>query len=111
LAEVLPDPRLPAPDEVLCEREEQQERSQQVAELLAHLTERERTVLTLAFGLGEAGVQQRCGYAEIGRRLGLSRERVRQLYEGALTTLRHRAAQQNGVRPMECVTNKQSSEV
>lgn len=54
---------------------------------LAGLPERERRVLEWRFGLaGDAPLT----LAEIGRRLGLSRERVRQLERRALETLRER---------------------
>jgi RNA polymerase primary sigma factor len=53
--------------------------------MLARLTARERRVLQLRFGLVD---DHRCSMDEIGRRLGLSRERVRQVERGALCKLR-----------------------
>jgi RNA polymerase primary sigma factor len=53
---------------------------------LGHLDERERRVLELRFGLGEAGGVQR-SLEEIGRELGLTRERIRQLEAHAMARL------------------------
>jgi RNA polymerase primary sigma factor len=53
--------------------------------MLARLTARERRVLRLRFGLVDG---RRCSLEEIGRRLGVSRERVRQIQKEALTRLR-----------------------
>jgi RNA polymerase primary sigma factor len=53
--------------------------------MLARLNARERRVLQLRFGLVD---HRRCSLEEIGRRLGLSRERVRQVERGALCKLR-----------------------
>jgi RNA polymerase sigma factor (sigma-70 family) len=58
---------------------------QAVQEELACLPERMRQVIELAYGL--AG-HERISLAEIGRRLGLTRERVRQVRNDALVLLR-----------------------
>ncbi|MGH3116965.1 MAG: sigma-70 family RNA polymerase sigma factor [Gaiellales bacterium] len=55
---------------------------------LGHLDERERRVLELRFGLGEAGGEQR-SLEDIGRELGLTRERIRQLEAHAMARLEH----------------------
>ena len=52
---------------------------------LAQLDERERRVLELRFGLGEAG--EATSLEEIGRQLGFTRERIRQLEAEALRRL------------------------
>lgn len=54
--------------------------------MVARLTARERRVLRLRFGLVDG---RRCSPEEIGRRLGLSRERVGQIEREALARLRH----------------------
>jgi RNA polymerase sigma factor (sigma-70 family) len=61
----------------------------QVRSLLARLTQREQDVLASRFGLDG---HRRERLAEIGARLGISAERVRQIEELALAKLRHAAA-------------------
>ena len=68
-------------------------RSQALAHALAALQEREREVLTLRYGLGGSEPKT---LEEIGRRLGLTRERVRQI---EVETLRRLAT----LREMEAV--------
>ena len=72
----------PGPEAVADERQLEQEARRALAEAL---TEREQLVLRLRFGLGT-----RHGYPleQIGQRLGLTRERVRQIERGALDKLR-----------------------
>ena len=53
---------------------------------LATLTERERTVMRLYYGLGDEGAMT---LEEIGKRLGLTRERIRQIKDQAIERLRH----------------------
>jgi RNA polymerase primary sigma factor len=52
---------------------------------LATLTDRERDILKMFFGIGV----QEMTLEEIGDRLGLTRERVRQIKEKAIRRLRH----------------------
>jgi RNA polymerase primary sigma factor len=54
---------------------------------LASLDERERQVLELRFGLGKSGEQK--SLEQIGRELGLTRERIRQLEAHAMARLEH----------------------
>ena len=55
-------------------------------EALGHLEERERRVLELRFGIGTANGEQ-MSLEQIGRELGLTRERIRQLEAGAMKRL------------------------
>jgi RNA polymerase primary sigma factor len=59
-------------------------RNEALMQALAILGERQRTVIVLRFGLYESEPET---LDEIGRRLGISRERVRQLETGALERL------------------------
>ena len=79
LGELLPDTRIDSPEEEL----EQVQRRRVVQRALTTLPERERIILDRHYGLsGEPQTLQ-----EIGRQLGLTRERVRQLEAHALATL------------------------
>lgn len=75
----VPDSRPIRTTERLIERDE-------VKQLLSRLSDRERDVLAAHFGLGEQ--EEEATYAEVGQRLGLSKERVRQIERGALAKLR-----------------------
>lgn len=57
-----------------------------VAEALATLTERERRVLALRFGIDDGRART---LEEVGREMGVTRERIRQIEAKALRTLRH----------------------
>jgi RNA polymerase primary sigma factor len=70
----------PLPDELV----EDSLRSQTLAEALRALPERHRTVVVLRYGLDDADPKT---LEEIGRRLGLTRERVRQIEVEALKRL------------------------
>ncbi|HUK95254.1 MAG TPA: sigma-70 family RNA polymerase sigma factor [Gaiellaceae bacterium] len=70
----------PLPDEQV----EVTMRCQALGEALAALSERERRVLVLRYGLGDADPKT---LEDIGRRLGLTRERVRQIETEALKRL------------------------
>ena len=59
---------------------------QEVARLLSELGERERVILRLRFGLDDG---QPRTLDEIGQRLGVTRERIRQLEAAAMSKLRH----------------------
>ncbi|MGQ0743489.1 MAG: RNA polymerase sigma factor RpoD [Acidimicrobiales bacterium] len=60
--------------------------SEAVAEALAGLTERERQVMRLRFGLDDGQVRT---LEEVGREFGVTRERIRQIEAKTLAKLRH----------------------
>jgi len=79
-ADQVPDTRAPAPDDLILE----QNQLERLRELLDRLGERTSTVLRLRYGLnGEEPLTLK----EIGRRVGLTRERVRQIESEALGRL------------------------
>jgi RNA polymerase primary sigma factor len=80
-ARTLEDKRVTAPDVPLCRQEEQH----RVRVLLAQLDEREAKVLRLRFGLDD---QQPKTLEVVGKHLGVTRERARQLVTQALNKLR-----------------------
>jgi RNA polymerase primary sigma factor len=82
LLDYLADTVNPTPDERMFEKA----LIESIEEALAHLKERESKILRLYFGLdgGEPMTLE-----EIGALLGITRERVRQIKEKALTRLRH----------------------
>jgi len=82
LGDLLPDPAALRPDDVA----EAQELAAAVRAALATLTPRERAILTARHGLDDAPPRT---LNEIGRGLGLTRERVRQIKARALRQLQH----------------------
>lgn len=62
------------------------ELSGRVEEVLGSLTEREEMIIRMRFGIG---VKAEFTLEEIGRRLNVSRERIRQIEKKALNRLRH----------------------
>jgi len=70
---------------------------QEVAKLLSGLGERERVILRLRFGLDDGEPRT---LDDIGKRLGVTRERIRQLEAAAMSKLRHPSSL-NGVPPPE----------
>jgi RNA polymerase primary sigma factor len=83
LGSLVPDARAVAPDAAL----EQADELQQVLQFVDELDDRERAVLQLRFGL--AGEEPKT-LQEAGQRLNLTRERVRQIEQHALATLREK---------------------
>ncbi len=82
LSSGIADSRTNAPSERICSEEARDE----ALRLMQKLPPREQDVLKLKFGLDGAGESRSLG--EVGERLGLSRERVRQLERRALGRLR-----------------------
>jgi len=79
-AELLADDRTPEPQDIIFSDAE----SAMLKELLDQIDEREATILRLRFGLDEG---EGMTLKDIGRRVGLTRERVRQIEAGALRKL------------------------
>lgn len=82
LQEALPDPDMPTPEETVIEDDMYHD----IHDALNTLPERDQDILNLYFGLDNT---QSATYQNIGNRLGISRERVRQIKEDALKKLRH----------------------
>ena len=82
LGDLIADARIEEP----LEQVERGIHQEQLGRWLGHLTEQEREVLALRFGLDG---QERHTLAEIGRQLSVSRERVRQVELKALRKLRN----------------------
>jgi RNA polymerase primary sigma factor len=82
LLDYLPDTQNPGPDAETFEHA----LTQSIEEVLGSLREREARILRLYFGLDSP---EPMTLEEIGARLGITRERVRQIKEKALSRLRH----------------------
>ncbi len=80
LGELLEDERHKPPDEELADQVD----LEQIKQLLALLNERERSILQMRFGLGR---DEPMTLKQIGREIGLTRERVRQIENEALRKL------------------------
>lgn len=82
LGDLLPDSASPAPIDVATQKLLQE----QVDNVLASLTNRERRVLQLRFGLDDGHPRT---LEEVGKEFGVTRERIRQIEAKALRKLRH----------------------
>ncbi len=80
LLEMVTDSRTPAPDEAIFSAME----SRTLLELLEQIDEREATVLRMRFGLDDG---EGMTLKDIGSKIGLTRERVRQIQDEALRKL------------------------
>ncbi len=60
--------------------------SQRIEQILGQLSEREETILRLRYGLGDGKIWK---LGDIGKRFGITRERVRQIEQRAIRKLRH----------------------
>ena len=87
LTESLADPRVPPPEDVLADRSERCK----VMEVLEALDEREATILRLRYGLDG---QEPLTLKQIGAKVGLTRERVRQIEHDALHKIRQHLMQE-----------------
>jgi RNA polymerase primary sigma factor len=81
LAEIIEDSTIPA----FAETASQHLLDEELHQALASLTPRERAVITLRYGIGDGWSRT---LLEVGKELGISRERVRQLEAVALKKLR-----------------------
>ena len=79
-----PDKTAESSFEEVDDEDEQDRVGEQIRQALGVLTEQERTVITLSFGLD--GGEERT-LAEVGRMMGVSRERVRQVQSVAIRKL------------------------
>src|SRR6187397_1430828 len=84
LLDYLPDNLNPTPDEQTFEKA----LTESIEESLGSLKEREAKILRLYFGFGLDAAEPKT-LEEIGAELGITRERVRQIKEKALSRLRH----------------------
>jgi RNA polymerase primary sigma factor len=86
LGDLLPDAAAPSPESAAMAGE----LAEEVERAMADLTDREREVLRLRFGLATSREHT---LGEIGRRLMLSRERVRQIEASAMAKIRAKRGQ------------------
>lgn len=82
IADVLPDDVNPSPEEEVLDKAQ----TEGIEQILSTLTAREAHVIKMRFGLVD-GIEYTL--SEIGKQLGISRERVRQIEEETLKKLRH----------------------
>ncbi len=87
LLDILDQDALPSPEEAY----EKNEQTTKLKEMLETLSPMDRKILSLYFGLDDGKPKT---LEEIGKRMGISRERVRQLKERALKTLREKFGDQ-----------------
>ena len=73
---------IPAPIEIAA----QQLLKAQISDALSKLTDRERKIILLRFGLEDGKFRT---LEEVGREFGITRERIRQIEAKALRKLRH----------------------
>ncbi len=82
LLDVLPDPNAPKTDESL---EYQESLSREIERSLSTLTDRQKTIVKLYFGIGR---EHSMSLEDIGDQFDLTRERVRQIKDKAISQLR-----------------------
>lgn len=89
LSEMLPDEKAPGPDEIIFNEAE----SELLARLVDSLDPREATILRLRYGLDDE--EEAMTLKDIGARIGLTRERVRQIEAEALRKLHKTLSEQS----------------
>lgn len=82
LADLIEDSHSPEPSDVVT----RQVLQEQIVKVLSSLSPREDMVLQLRFGLKDGQTRT---LEEVGRKFGVTRERIRQIEAGALRKLRH----------------------
>ena len=82
LGDFIEDESMPAPIEIAA----QQLLKSQISEALSKLTDRERKIILLRFGIEDGRFRT---LEEVGREFGITRERIRQIEAKALRKLRH----------------------
>ena len=82
LADFMIDPKITSPTEAMLEMD----LSEKTRKVLTTLTPREEKILKMRFGIGE---KQDYTLEEVGERLGVTRERIRQIEAKALRKLRY----------------------
>jgi RNA polymerase primary sigma factor len=87
--EILPQQNLRSPDDALL----REDLRALVSRILSRIPRREAEIVSMRFGLDERPPRT---LAEVGRRFGLSRERVRQVESRALRSLRRLAVEERG---------------
>jgi len=92
----LVDLQAAAPDEVA----ESAHDTQYITKFLKHLTDRERFIVTLRYGL--EGVPRQYHLEEVGEMLGVTRERIRQIQNEALNKLRNNIRRSEN-KTLQCV--------
>jgi RNA polymerase primary sigma factor len=92
LSDILTDTRTPAPDQEALNRDE----VSTIRKLLDAIDQREAQILRMRFGLDG---HEPLTLKEVGRKIGLTRERVRQIEIEALRKLNYRLASNNPFSP------------
>lgn len=99
LSELIDDPRTPKPDAQMLESDD----LRTIRKLLEAIDEREATILRLRFGLDG---NEPLTLKEIGKQIGLTRERVRQIEIEALRKLSHRLSSDKPLADLGSLSRK-----
>lgn len=89
VSDLIEDQNSASPDEVIS----QLMNKERISGLLDTMSEKEKKVLTMRFGLKDARINT---LAEVAKKLGVSRERIRQIEERALKKLRKFVTERGG---------------